>query len=79
MLHIVILVTWYICNLRQQRLAWYYSSSRAVVPLLWNAILLILMYNTLWITKSPFIETATPPPIASSTTTVKRYTINTDV
>ena len=32
--------------------------------LLWNAILLILMYNTLWITQSPFIETTTPPPIA---------------
>ena len=63
MLHIVILVAWYICNPRQQRLAWYYSSSStAVVPLLWNAILLV--YNTLWITQSPFTETATPPPIA---------------
>ena len=44
--------------------SWYYSSScTAVVPLLlWNAILLV--YNTLWISQSPFTETATPPPIA---------------
>ena len=51
MLHIVILVAWYICNPSQQRLDWYYSSSStAVVPLLllWNAILLV--YSTLWIT-----------------------------
>ena len=51
--HIVILVAWYICNPRQQRLAWHYSSSTAVVPLLWNATIL-LVYNTLWINQSPF-------------------------
>ena len=67
MLYIVILVAWYIYvqPTRQQRLAWYYSSnSTAEEPLLllWNAILLV--YNTLWITQSPFTETATPPPIA---------------
>ena len=62
MLHIVILVAWYVCNPRQQRLAWYYSSSStAVVPLLCET----LYY---WCTTRRELpnhlpqETAAPPP-----------------
>ena len=38
--HLSCMVYTYIRNTHQQRLAWYYSSSTAAVPLLWNAIIL---------------------------------------